>query len=300
MRTDFFLRKAGISDAPELNKLYQNTILSVNRKDYSQEETEDWASCGNSLQNSEDSIANQYFIVAENKNKQIVGFSSIRQDGYLHTMFIHKDYQRQGIASLLYKQIEKYALENDIKRITSEVSITAKGFFEKQGFTVDEKQKRKANKLALTNYKMSKRLNIQIQQAQQADYPQIMAIWESAVRATHDFLKQEDFDFYKRMIPGFFNHVDLYILNTEKDIVAFIGISGDNLEMLFVSDKQRGLGYGKRLLEYAISTLYIKRVDVNEQNKQAIGFYEKFGFKVITRSEKDSMGKDYPILHMSL
>jgi Acetyltransferases len=139
-----------------------------------------------------------------------------------------------------------------------------------------------------------------IQQASKDNYDKLMLVWESAVKATHDFLKQEDFDFYKRMIPGFFAHVDLYTLHTDKDIVAFMGISKDNLEMLFVSDQQRGLGYGKQLLEYAINILHIKRVDVNEQNKQAIGFYEKFGFKTVGCSKKDSMGKDYPILHMSL
>ncbi|MDR0748630.1 MAG: GNAT family N-acetyltransferase [Tannerellaceae bacterium] len=139
-----------------------------------------------------------------------------------------------------------------------------------------------------------------IQQANKDDYDKLMLVWESAVKATHDFLKQEDFGFYKKMIPGFFAHVDLYTLHAEKDIVAFMGIAGDNLEMLFVSDERRGLGYGKRLLEYAINILHVTKVDVNEQNKQAIGFYEKYGFKEVSRSEKDSMGKDYPILHMSL
>lgn len=46
--------------------------------------------------------------------------------------------------------------EKEVKRLTSEVSITAKPFFEKQGFQVDEEQKRKANQMCLTNYKMSK------------------------------------------------------------------------------------------------------------------------------------------------
>lgn len=44
----------------------------------------------------------------------------------------------------------------------------------------------------------------------------------------------------------------------------------------------------------------ITKVDVNEQNPQAIGFYEKMGFKPIGRSEKDGSGKPYPIIHMSL
>ena len=76
----------------------------------------------------------------------------------MHTMFVHKEFQHQGVATSLYKHLEEYARERGAKRLTSEVSITAKPFFEKQGFQVDEEQKRKANQMCLTNYKMSKQL----------------------------------------------------------------------------------------------------------------------------------------------
>ena len=153
-------RQATASDFPELTKLYKSTILSVNRKDYSAEEVEDWASCGDDITNWQELSAEQYYIVAENKNREIVGFASINDAGYMHTMFVHKDFQHQGIAALLYQTLEKYARKKGVDRITSEVSITARPFFEKQGFVVDEEQKRKANRLRLTNYKMSKNLII--------------------------------------------------------------------------------------------------------------------------------------------
>jgi len=44
----------------------------------------------------------------------------------------------------------------------------------------------------------------------------------------------------------------------------------------------------------------VLKVDVNEQNDQALGFYKGNGFKVISRSEMDSSGKPYPILHLEL
>lgn len=49
---------------------------------------------------------------------------------------------------------------------------------------------------------------------------------------------------------------------------------------------------------HAIQTWRIDKVDVNEENPEAIGFYEHFGFKLIGRSELDGSGKPYPILHM--
>ena len=49
MKTDFMIRVAQQSDIVELKDLYKNTILVINRHDYSQEEVEDWASCGDDL-----------------------------------------------------------------------------------------------------------------------------------------------------------------------------------------------------------------------------------------------------------
>ncbi|WP_081741478.1 GNAT family N-acetyltransferase [Bacteroides reticulotermitis] len=152
------IRQANLSDIPVLKELYQNTILTVNRKDYTVEEVKDWASCGDDTTHLVESFEEQHYVVAENGKGVIVGFASVNDTGYIHTLFVHKDFQHQGIATSLYKYIEVYAKEKGVKKVTSEVSITAKPFFEKQGFQVDEEQKRKANQLCLINYKMSKQL----------------------------------------------------------------------------------------------------------------------------------------------
>ena len=156
MKANFIIRAALQSDAVELKKLFQNTVLAINRRDYSQAEVEDWASCGDDLSNIEDMIKTHYFIVAVNQQSEIVGFSSITSQGYLHSMFVHKNFQSEGIATMLLNEIEQYAITNGIMRITSEVSLTARPFFEKKGYIVEEEQKRKANKLSLTNFWMAK------------------------------------------------------------------------------------------------------------------------------------------------
>lgn len=156
MKANFIVRAALQSDAVELKNLFQNTVLAINRRDYSQAEVEDWASCGDDLSNIEDMIKTHYFIVAINQQLEIVGFSSITPQGYLHSMFVHKDFQGEGIATMLLNEIEQYAITNGIIRITSEVSLTARPFFEKKGYIVEEEQKRKANQLSLTNFWMAK------------------------------------------------------------------------------------------------------------------------------------------------
>lgn len=159
MDKDFIIRTAKLSDASEVKELFQDTVLNINKRDYSKAEVEDWASCGNDLSHIEEMIKTHYFIVAVNRQSQIVGFSSITQQSYLHSMFVHKDFQGQGIATLLLKEIERYATMNGIARITSEVSLTARPFFEKRGYIVTKEQKRKANQLSLTNFWMVKFLN---------------------------------------------------------------------------------------------------------------------------------------------
>ena len=83
-------------------------------------------------------------------------------------------------------------------------------------------------------------------------------------------------------------------------IYIFISVSSDKIEMLFIDNKYRKLGIGKTLLRFAIDTLNISKVDVNEDNKQAFGFYKKYGFTQIGYSEFDSEGKPYPIIFMEL
>ena len=150
------IRIALNTDIEEIQSLYRNTVLVINRRDYSQAEVEDWASCGDDLSKIEDMIKTHYFIVAVNQQSQIVGFSSITSQGYLHSMFVHKDFQGKGIATMLLEEIERYAITAGIVRITSEVSLTARPFFEKKGYVVEGEQKRKANQLSLTNFRMAR------------------------------------------------------------------------------------------------------------------------------------------------
>ena len=74
-------------------------------------------------------------------------------------MFVHKDFQGKGIATILLNKIERYATATGIIRFTSEVSLTARPFFEQRGYIVTEEQKRRANQLSLTNFWMAKNLS---------------------------------------------------------------------------------------------------------------------------------------------
>ena len=94
-----------------------------------------------------------------------------------------------------------------------------------------------------------------------------------------------------------------YLIIAEKEFgepVAFMGMDSNRLEMLFLSPEVRGKGLGKQLLQYGIETYNIQELTVNEQNPQAVGFYEHMGFQTYKRTEYDEEGNPYPLLYMRL
>lgn len=141
-----------------------------------------------------------------------------------------------------------------------------------------------------------------IERASISDYNVLIDIWDSAVSATHDFLKKEDFLFYKSQLPLYFKYVDLFVYKDAHSglIRGFLGVTDDKIEMLFVSNEYRRVGIGKKLLEFAVNSLHLTKVDVNEENTTAMVFYKKFGFRQIGYSEIDQEGRNYPIVYMGL
>ena len=134
------------------------------------------------------------------------------------------------------------------------------------------------------------------------DYPELLAVWENSVRATHDFITEDDIAFFKPIIiEQAFPNVTLKCIKDEnKTILGFVGVHECKIEMLFILNAARGKAIGKALLNFAVEQLAANKVDVNEQNPLAVGFYQHMGFKVASRSPLVDMGKPFPILHMEL
>ncbi len=132
-----------------------------------------------------------------------------------------------------------------------------------------------------------------------AELDALTALWEASVRATHRFLSEEDIVFFRRMVrrealPA----TELYVVrDASGDFAAFAGVEGEMLDMLFVAPAARGRGAGRRLVEHVVG-LGVRRVDVNEQNPRAAGFYARMGFRPIGRDALDGSGRPYPILHL--
>ncbi|MCT8163518.1 GNAT family N-acetyltransferase [Pseudomonas putida] len=132
------------------------------------------------------------------------------------------------------------------------------------------------------------------------DFPELVEVWEASVRATHDFLPEYYIVLLReQVLRRYLNAVMLICCkDAHQRICGFAGVANGQVAMLFVAPQYRGQGVGKRLLRYAVTELNAERLDVNEQNAQALGFYLHEGFEVVGRSETDGLGQPYPLLHM--
>lgn len=151
------LRQAALLDLPEMKQLFRDTILTVCSNEYDAEQRNVWASSSDKSERWEN-LVNEQFVLLAVKENAIVGFGSLLNGDYLDFMYVHKDHQRQGIAELLLAALETEAIREGAKVITSDISKTARLFFEKKGYEVVVKQENVRGKTILVNYKMQKQL----------------------------------------------------------------------------------------------------------------------------------------------
>lgn len=131
----------------------------------------------------------------------------------------------------------------------------------------------------------------------------ITDIWEASVRTTHHFLTEDDIKFFRPQVRDIYlPQLDVYGITEwpAGNVRAFIGLSEDKIEMLFVHPDEQGKGLGTELINFAVRTKGIYKVDVNEQNTEAHAFYKSRGFVTTARDEYDPSGRHFPILHMKI
>lgn len=146
------IRKYQASDCKELADLFYNTVHIVNAKDYTKEQLNVWATKQVDLEKWNKSLQEHFSVVALD-NETIIGFGDIDKKGYLDRLFVHANYQKEGIATALCNQLEQ-AVQGDI---TTHAPITAKPFFEKRGYKLVKEQQVERQGIFLTNYVMIKK-----------------------------------------------------------------------------------------------------------------------------------------------
>ncbi|RXZ79122.1 GNAT family N-acetyltransferase [Paenibacillaceae bacterium] len=149
------------SDIAQIVLLFYETVHAINKQDYTQEQLDAWAPKDEGMLRQKvwtESMCRNITYVAEN-NSEIVGFADMTSTGHLDRLYIHKNFQRQGIASALVNTLETAARSLRLTEMSTEASITAKPFFECLGFQVVQRQVIERRGIELVNFRMKKYLD---------------------------------------------------------------------------------------------------------------------------------------------
>lgn len=142
----------------ELAQLFTNTIHKVNRKDYTKEQIESWAPTKIDYKKWENRFDKTKPYIVKSNNK-IIGFFEFENNGHIDCFYVHHNYQRQGVGNIMMSKIIEIAEEKKLAEIFAEVSVTAKLFFEKSSFIVQNKNIVKKDKIELVNYIMTRQMS---------------------------------------------------------------------------------------------------------------------------------------------
>jgi putative acetyltransferase len=139
-----------------------------------------------------------------------------------------------------------------------------------------------------------------IRPAQPTDHDVLVDIWLRSVRATHKFLSEDEVQSLLLLVrDGALAELELWVLCSDADTpIGFLGLTGAIVEALFIAPEWTRRGGGRLLIDHARRLKGALAVDVNEQNPEALRFYEACGFVVVGRSPTDTAGRPYPLLHL--
>ncbi len=146
------LRRYRAEDCEKLAKLFYDTVHTVNARDYTKEQLDAWATGTVDLESWNASFLCHTTVIAE-MDGTLAGFGDITEDGYLDRLFVHKDFQGQGVATAICDELERKVRGS----ITTHASITARPFFAHRGYAVIKEQQVERRGVLLTNFVMEKR-----------------------------------------------------------------------------------------------------------------------------------------------
>ncbi|HJD74695.1 MAG TPA: GNAT family N-acetyltransferase [Bacteroides reticulotermitis] len=159
MQKRFNLQPGAIADLPRMQQTFEASVRQMCNRDYTEAQLDAWIGRATPSRWEELLTGDLQFLLAEEEvTKALAGFTSINTQGYLHSMFVHPDYQRQGVATLLLNAAEAFARKHDAPSVHSEVSLTAQPFFTAKGYHIIKEQTVNIHPESLQNAVMEKQL----------------------------------------------------------------------------------------------------------------------------------------------
>ena len=159
MQERFNIKPGTVADLPRMHQTFEASVRQLCNQDYTEAQLDAWIGRVTPSRWKELLTGNLQFLLAEEaETEDLAGFTSINTEGYLHSMFVHPHYQRQGVATLLLNAAEAFAREHDVPSVHSEVSLTAQPFFSANGYHIIRQQTVNIHHESLQNAVMQKQL----------------------------------------------------------------------------------------------------------------------------------------------
>jgi putative acetyltransferase len=150
------LRPYRLGDAPALLELFRDTIRRVNARDYNPDQIRAWASDDIDPVRWAERFAGRFVAVAE-RDGSLAGFAELESDGHVDRFYVAADCQGRGAGRAMLGALVAEARRLGLGRMFTEASITAKPFFESQGFVVLTPQVVTLRGQEFVNYRMERR-----------------------------------------------------------------------------------------------------------------------------------------------
>lgn len=152
------LRLADFKDIEELANVYRKSILEIGKEKYDHSQVAAWASFADDLAEFSSLIFKGYTILAE-VSGIIASFGQLYPDDHVSLIYTLPGYNRRGIASDVYMELEIIAKGKGVDKLHTEASLIARPFFSKHGFKVIEKEVKIWKSAEFVRFRMEKYLH---------------------------------------------------------------------------------------------------------------------------------------------
>jgi putative acetyltransferase len=158
MNKPIIIRPYEPADLDAVIAIFQRAVRETAAKDYNEAQIQAWSQTDRSRWEMRRMSRPTWVALVQDTP---AGFTDLEPDGHLDMLFVHPAWNGKGVASALLQVVEDTARQQNLQRIFTEASITARPFFERRGFQVITEQVVETRGQWLKNFRMEKWLKQQ-------------------------------------------------------------------------------------------------------------------------------------------
>ena len=155
--THVSIRRFQDTDAEATARVFFDAVRRGTAGFYDRQQREAWAPGVPETTDWRSRLNSQSVFVAESGG-EIIGFMTVRPDGYVDLAFVAPDWAGTGVGGSLYSSVESEAMALGANRLHTQASLAARPFFERRGWSVVKAQTVERGGVTLENFVMEKPL----------------------------------------------------------------------------------------------------------------------------------------------